>query len=96
MITYYFLGNYTSKSLNSVSAARTKECAELVENYDGEIILMHALIGQYDLALIIKFPNNEAALKASIALTKTTGIRFVSFPAIAVAHFDEMVSEIYG
>ena len=52
MITYYFLGNYTSKSLNSVSAARTKECAELVENYDGEIILMHALIGQYDLALI--------------------------------------------
>ncbi len=96
MITYYFLGNYTSKSLNSVSATRTNECAKLIENYDGEIILMHALIGQYDLALIINFPNNEAAMKASIALTKTTGIRFESFPAVAVSHFDEMVNEIYN
>jgi uncharacterized protein with GYD domain len=91
MTTYYLFGTYTNEALENISAERTEKCRDVIEKYGGEIILMHALLGEYDLVFIINFPDNEAAMKASIALNKLTGISFMTSPAVTVARFDEIV-----
>jgi len=47
-----------------------------------------------DLVLIVDFPGVEQAIKASVALTKMTGVSFTSSPAVLVEDFDKMIAEI--
>lgn len=94
MNTYYLFGSYTRESLKHISRDRTDRARELIQNFGGEIILMHATLGCHDLVLIINFPDNKAAMKASVALTRDTGIRFETLPAVTVTDFDELVREI--
>jgi uncharacterized protein with GYD domain len=88
------LGSYPADAIKHISAIRTEECARIIEGLGGEIILLDALLGQYDLAFITKFSDNNAAFKASLALMKTTGINFITLPAIPVAEFDKLAVEI--
>lgn len=90
MQTFYLFGNYSCESIREISKARTESCTKLIEELGGEIILIHALLGQFDLAFIVKFPGNREAFKASLALTKSTGIAFQSCPAITVDELDKI------
>ena len=94
MQTYYMLGSYPAGVIKHISAIRTEECARIIEGLGGEIILMDALLGQYDLAFITRFSDNSAAFKASLALMKVTGVNFITMPAIPVSEFDKMAVEI--
>lgn len=94
MQTYYMFGKYSLPATKHISAIRTDECTRVIEKLGGRIILLDALLGEYDLAIIVKFPDNAAALKASIALEKDTGIWFKTFPAISVAEFDRLAMEV--
>ena len=94
MHTYYMLGKYSIGAAKHISAIRTDECIRVIEELDGEIILLDALLGDFDLAVICKFEDNRAALKASVALEKRTGIRFVTLPAVPVSEFDQLAKEV--
>jgi uncharacterized protein with GYD domain len=94
MQTFYLFGKYTPNAVKNISAVRTEECVRIIEQLGGEIILLDALLGQFDLAVIAKFADNVAALKASLALQKLTGITFTTSPAISVADFDKLAAEI--
>jgi len=94
MTTYYMFGTYNCGAVNNISASRTDKCAQLIEKYGGEVILMHAILGEYDLVLIANFPDNETAMKTSIALNLMTDISFSTYPAITVTKFDEMVATL--
>ena len=94
MQTYYMLGTYPPGAVKHISALRTDECGRIIEGLGGEIILLDALLGLYDLAFITKFADNTAALKASLALEKVTGINFITMPAISVADFDQLAVEL--
>ena len=94
MYTFYLLGKYSVDAVKHISAIRTDECTRVIENLDGEIILLDALLGDYDLAIICKFEDNRSALKASVALEKRTGIRFTTLPAVSVTEFDQLVNEV--
>lgn len=94
MYTYYLLGKYSVGAVKHISAIRTTECTKVIEELDGEIILLDALLGEFDLAVICKFEDNRAALKASVALEKQTGIRFTTLPAVSVEEFDQLAREV--
>jgi uncharacterized protein with GYD domain len=51
---------------------------------------MYAVLGKYDLAFIVDFPGTAEAMKASIAVTRLTGIGFTTSPAISIEEFDRM------
>ncbi len=53
---------------------------------------MYATLGQNDLVLILDFPGVKEAMKASVALTKLTGIGFTTSPAVPVNVFDKMMA----
>jgi uncharacterized protein with GYD domain len=94
MSTVFMFGKYSIESLKEMSAERTKKIISLVEKCNGKVNSMHAILGEYDLIFITEFPNIEQAMKASVGLTKLTGIAFSTSPAVSVAEFDKLTAEI--
>jgi uncharacterized protein with GYD domain len=92
MATFLMFGKYSSEALRAISAQRTEEAVDLIGQCGGEVEAMYATLGQQDLVLILNFPGIEEALKASVALSKLTGIGFTTAPAIAVQEFDALLS----
>ncbi len=92
MAEYLLLGKYSFEAVKGITPDRTKKAVELIERYSGKVISMHVLLGSYDLALLVSFPSTAEAMKASLALTKLTGIGFTTLPAIAVEEFDKLTA----
>jgi len=91
MSTFFMFGKYSAESMRSISAQRTREVADIVDRFGGEIVAMYALLGAYDLVLIVKFSSMEDALKASVTISQSLGISFSTLPAIPVEEFDKLV-----
>lgn len=94
MSTFIMLGKYSVESLKGMNPERTKEVLELITKYGGEVKSMYALLGQNDLVFIVDFPSVDVALKTSVAVNKTTGISFTTYPALTVKEFDDLTSDI--
>ena len=94
MATFFMFGKYSSESLKGMSAGRTDKAISLIKKFGGKVNSMYALLGKHDLVLIVDFPGVEQVMKASVALTKMTGVSFASSPAVAVEDFDKMITEI--
>ena len=92
MATFLLLGKYSSESLRHISAKRTEKALKLVKRLGGEVKSMYALLGDYDLAVIIDLPGNEKAMEVSVALGKMTGISFRTSPAVTVQNFDKIAA----
>jgi len=90
MAKYLMLGKYSQEAIKGMSAERTKRVIEVINNSRGKVDSMYALLGSYDLALMVDFPGNNEAIKVSIALAKLTDIAFTTFPAITVEEFDKI------
>jgi len=92
MATFFMFGKYTLEGIKGMSPARTKKIVNVIKKAGGEVRSMHALLGEKDLVFIVDFPGNEEAIKASVAITKLTGIAFTTSPAVTVEEFDRIVS----
>jgi uncharacterized protein with GYD domain len=94
MVTFVMLGKYTPQALAELSPKRTDKALALIKKHKGEVVSMYASLGENDLVLILKFPGVEEAMKASVALTKMTGIGFTTSPAVAVETFDKLTAKV--
>lgn len=91
MALYFMLGKYSVESLKTVTARRTTEAVGLIEKFNGQVTAMYALLGPFDLVLLVNLPGNREAMEASVGLAKLTGIHFTTCPAVSMDRFDEMV-----
>ena len=91
MAKFLMLGKYSQEAIKGISTDRTKKAVSLIEKAGGKIISMYALLGNYDLALVIDLPGNSDAMKVSIALTELTGIAFTTSAAMSVEEFDKIM-----
>jgi len=91
MAKFLMMGKYTTEALQDVSAQRTEKAVAMIKEAGGNVDSMYALLGNYDLALIVDFPGVNEAITTSIALTKMTNIAFTTLPALPVAEFDKIV-----
>jgi len=94
MGTFFMFGRYSSEALKGMSAKRTKEAEGLLKKFGGKVEGMYALLGEKDLVFILTFPGIEQAMKASVALSKTTGISFTTLPAVTIEEFDKLITEV--
>ena len=94
MATFLMFGKYSSRALQEMSIQRTDKAVELIKRFGGEVQAMYATLGQHDLVFVLSLPGTEEAMKASVALTKLTGIAFSTSPAMAVQDFDRLMGEI--
>jgi uncharacterized protein with GYD domain len=91
---YLMFGKYSSRALQEMSIQRTNKAVDLIKQLGGEVQAMYATLGQHDLVLVVSLPGTEEAMKASVALTKLTGIGFNTMPAVSVEDFDKLMGEI--
>ena len=93
MAKYLLMGKYTLGALKGISADRTKEAMRVIERSNGKVSVMYALLGDYDIILIVDFKDNSEAMKASISLANLTGISFSTYPAVTVQEFDKIADK---
>ena len=94
MATFLMFGKYSSRALQEMSILRTDKAVDLVKQFGGEVQAMYATLGQQDLVFVVSLPGTDEAMKASVALTKLTGISFNTMPAVTVQDFDKLMSGI--
>lgn len=94
MATFLMFDKYSSESLKEISTTRTDRAVKLIKKFGGQIISMYALLGGYDLVLIVELPGTDEAMKASLALNKMTGISFTTSLAVNVDDFDKLVQDV--
>ncbi len=92
MQKFLMLGKYSLEGVKGIAAERSKKVVEIIEKAGGKVNAMYALLGRYDLAFVVDFPSNAEAIKASLGITKLTGIGFVTSPAITVEEFDKIAA----
>ena len=92
MAKFVMLGNYNQASMEGINASRTDRAEEVIRGHGGEAIGIYALLGAFDLMLIVDLPDVETAMRVSLELTRLTGIGFQTSPAVDVAAFDALAS----
>jgi len=89
MTTFFMFGSYTSDAAKEISAARTGKAREVIEDLGGRVNGIYALLGEYDLVMIVELPNMAEAMAASLALKRLTGITFFTVAAMPIEEFDK-------
>jgi len=85
------MGKYSTDAIKEMSVDRTEKAISLIKSLDGKVHSIYALLGGYDLALIVDLKDTETAMKASLGLNLLTGISFSTFPAVPVDDFDRIM-----
>jgi uncharacterized protein with GYD domain len=93
LATFFMFGKYNAEAIKTISLRRTEQAMDTIRQLGGEVNGMYALLGEYDLLFCVKLPDVEQAMKASVVLTKMTGISFNSCPAVKVETFDRLTIE---
>ncbi|MCM8791815.1 MAG: GYD domain-containing protein [Candidatus Omnitrophica bacterium] len=88
---FLMLGKYSLEAIKGIKKERTRKVISLIEEKNGKIESMFALLGSYDLAFLVDFPSVKEAISTSVEITRRTGISFNSLPAITVEEFDKLV-----
>ena len=82
--TFFFFGRYTPEALREANSDRTEKMDRLIKWNGGHVGAVYALLGQFDLVMIVQFAGVEEAMKASVAMTRATGISWITAPAVEV------------
>ena len=93
MATFLMCGKYTADALAGASPARSGQVVDAIEKCGGTVNAMYATLGQSDLVFVLDFPTTKDAMKASVAITRLTGIGFSTVPAVTVEEFDKLSGE---
>lgn len=92
MATYIMLGKYSPESIKGISAKRTEEAREFIKQAGGEMKAVYAVLGDVDIIAIAELPDTQTAMKASVGLTKLTGVFFHTMPAVPAEDFDKLMA----
>ncbi len=92
MTRFFMYGKYTVDGIKQISKSRTGEVTKILKQCGGEIFDGFATLGDKDLCLIVDLPDLKSAMRASVLLTRATGIGFSCVPAITFEEFDNLVA----
>jgi uncharacterized protein with GYD domain len=90
MKTFFIFGKSSPKELKEISLKYRAEVVSLVKDFGGDVGSMHVMLREKYLILISPFPGIKTAKKASISLSKFTGISFRTLQAILADDFQEL------
>ena len=94
MATFFMFGRYSAEALEKVSVDRTRQAHQVIDELGGEVKGIYALMGEYDIVIVVELPRMAEAMQASIALKRLTDISFFTAAAMPVEEFDQIVGEM--
>ena len=93
MTTFFMFGKYSSEAVKEINPERTRKSLKIIKAMGGKVKGMYAILGDYDLVLIVECSDIDAVVKISINLHMLTGIHFSTLPAMSVDYFDALISK---
>lgn len=94
MHTYFMFGKCSSHGLHNIADWRTGKAHKIVRDLGGEITDGYALLGEYDLLLIVEFRQTTDAMRAAVRIGQATGISFSTCAATPLHEFDKVLEEL--
>ena len=91
MKTFLIFGKSSPQELKEISVKYRAEVVSLVNDFGGNVRSMYAMLRERYLVLIFAFPGIKTAMRASIALSKLTGISFTTLPAVPIDEFNNII-----
>lgn len=91
MATFFMFGKYSAEAIKAISIERTQQAVDEIKKLGGEMTAMHALMGAYDLLFCVKMASVDDAMRASVALSRLTGISLTTCPAVSIEIFDRLL-----
>ncbi len=73
-----------------MSPERAAKAGQLIQELGGQLKAIYAVLGNYDVIMLVEMPNMTAAMQASIALKRLTGISFSTAAAVPVEGLDKI------
>ncbi len=95
MNTYFMLGKYSIEGTKEIHPERTTKAIKIIEKLGGQVKGMYAILGDYDLVILIEGPDMEKIMRISVDLHILTGIHFSTFPAMPVDYFDALIVKAF-
>ena len=96
MTTFFMLGKYSESAFKGIGAGRTETAVGIIEKYNGQVVSMYAVLGQFDLVFIVNLPGVKEAMEASVELTEKTGIIFETSAAMTINRYDDIITRDRG
>ncbi len=96
MPSYLSLINWTEQGIGDVkeSPARLDAAKQAVEAAGGRMIFFYMTMGEYDLAMLIEAPNDEAAAGVLLALGSQGSIRSTTMRAFTEEEYRTIIGNL--
>lgn len=94
MATFVTLGRMSAQSMKESNPQQLTDAMALIKKNGGELIAGYAMMGKYELILILEMPNIEQMMKTTIGLTRMLGgITFTTSPAFTLEEANKFMYE---
>ena len=96
MPSYLSLINWTEQGIGNVkeSPARLDAAKQAVEAAGGRMVFFYMTMGEYDLAMLIEAPNDEAAAGVLLALGSQGSIRSTTMRAFTEEEYRTIIGNL--
>ena len=96
MPSYLSLINWTEQGIGDVkeSPARLDAAKQAVEAAGGRMVFFYMTMGEYDLAMLIEAPNDEAAAGVLLALGSQGSIRSTTMRAFTEEEYRTIIGNL--
>ncbi len=68
MSTYFMFGKYSHEATKEITPERTAKAIKIIDKLGGQVKGMYAILGDYDIIMLIEGPDMETIIKISVDL----------------------------
>lgn len=76
--------------------SRSDTVQKNIESLGGKLLAAYYCLGEYDVVAVLEFPNNRAAMKASVLNASLGHIRITTMPAVPRNEWRELLQELWS
>ena len=94
MATYIVLTNFTDQGIRTAteSVKRARQSESTFEKFGAKKVAQYWTIGQHDLVTVLEAPNDEAAMRAVLAVGRLGNVRTTTMRAFTAQEMEGIVS----
>ncbi len=96
MQTYIGLANWTDRGIQEIknSPQRLDSAKAVAKQFDGDILHFYMTMGKCDMVVISEFPDDAAAAKFVLHLSKGGAVRMKTLKAFTETEYREIMSAL--
>ena len=91
-MTFFMFGRYSPEATERLGQQWTALVQEEIRHLGGRVQEIYALLGEYDVVLVVELPHMAEAMQASLALKRRTGVAFFTSAAMSIEEFDRQIA----